>query len=356
MKVDKTGAPNKVIVQWGEYRPSLAMRDAIDSLNRLSLPEVEKLLPSAARWTGKKAVFNYRVFSKYNCAEVEKVYVIIGGFAERADTLDAGVKGLLVDRLLKKIDTHKYAVVVIGGLFSFPASERRKFQARHTAALPVAAEEIANLLKSKFRAVKDVTVSGYSMGGTMAPLVAEVIIKRHIASVDQVCCGEPAYADVPTTWLGLLKRIGRASAYRNEQITASGITAYIAIKKTPPSTAAMMLYRAGLYRPLLLRLNSMRFIARDLASQARQYVPTSSLSQLHDSLRYLAAHKININLLRAEHSILCEEQAFSQLVDDLRTIAGTKVHLILIEGDRADHGIEEQRSLSTPFLVVPDMY
>jgi len=346
-----------MIIQWDDYRPPADMQVAIDAVNRLSTEEIQARLPIPGGHNGGRATFSFRIYTQYDLNEVEKVYVIIGGFAEQANTLDAGIKGLLVDALAEQINSGKYAIVIIGGLFSFPVRERDKLLKQGgSGSLLIVAEEVARLLKSKFKALHVATVSGYSMGGVMAPLVARAIIEQGVATVDQVGCGEPTYAALSTTGFRMLQRTARASAYRNEQIKASAIPAYISAKKAPGSTLARAAYRARLYRPLVRRLPSMRLVVRDLALQASDYPPTSRRVQLREALHYLAENGVTINLLHAEHSIICQASAFYQLADDLREIADSQLQLIIIKGLRADHGIEEQRSLSTPFLVKPDIY
>jgi hypothetical protein len=343
-------------IQLDRYRPSPDMQVAIDFLNDHSLDELIALMPETATFRGDRVTFGYRLFSSSSLDKVEKVYIIISGFAERAETLDAGVKGLLVNRLLQQIDPRKHAIVLVGGLFSFPMRERHEFVKHGSGALAVAADGVADLLALKFKNLQAVTVSGYSMGGVMAPLVAQAIVKRRIATVDQVCCGEPAYDVRSITGLHLLRRTAQASAYRNEQIKATAIEPYIIVKKTPRSALAKAAYRADLYRPLFWQLLSMRLVVRDLALQAVDHPPATVHVQLQTALQYLAEQGTAINLLHAEHSVIFRGPAFARLVDKLRHIDGISLRLILVEGVQADHGIEEQRSLSTPFLVQPELY
>lgn len=347
---------SEIAIDWDKYRPAPVMQEAIDGFNRLPFSKLLASMPVAATYTSNRVTFSYRLYSQFPRSEVEKAYIIISGFGERAETTDAGMKGLLTDMLTRRIDSRKYALVIIGGLFSFPTNERRKFIMQGSGALHVIADGIAELVESAFPAVRTVTVSGYSLGGVMAPLAALAIVQHGVAAVDQVCVGEPNYVHRSTTRLHLLKRTARASAYRNDQIRASSIGVYIAIKKTPDTAMAMAAYRARMYRPLVRRLASMRLVARDLALQAAIHPSTTSSIQLQEALQYLARRGVAISLLHAEHSLICQGQALTQLIDNLASIDGATLQLIIIRGPKADHGIEEQRSLSTPFLVMPQLY
>lgn len=333
------------------------MRRVVDALNRQSLPELLNQLPPVARHTGQRATFDYRIYSRYRPDEVEVVYVLINGFAEQASWADSGLKNLIADRLLQQTEPRRYAVLAVSGLFSFPFAVRKRLLPQGSGALAVIADEVAELLSTAFPQTQQVIVGGYSLGGVLAPLVAQAIDERGDLRVEQVSCGEPNYTATASSKLELLRRVSHATAYRNDQIKATAIASYITIKQTPSTKRALWTYRATQYRPLLRDLLSMRLIAQDLALQAHDHPLSSRAVQVETALLHLTKRGIRLNLLHADYSPLCDKRAFMKLAARLRTVAGDgQLTVIRIRGQRADHGIEEHRTLSTPFLVAPQTY
>jgi hypothetical protein len=347
---------HKLEIKWEDYVPSLPVQRAVTYFNQYSLEELLRELPEAKLYSGRQVTFDYRIYSRHDLKDIEKVYIMINGFAERAATPDSGLKNLLTDLILKQTETHKYAIIVVGGLVTFPFSLRDKLLKKGSGALAVLADGVADLLESTFDNQVAATVSGYSLGGVLAPLIARAIDQRKIATIDQVCCGEPNYISVSSTKKQLLQRVSHATAYRNDQIKATAIQAYIDVKQTPSSKWAMLTYRAKQYRPLLLRILSMRLIVKDLALQARVYPPASQAIQMQEALSHLTRKGIRVNLLHAEYSTICHAEPFSKLVDNLKKDNNGQLSIITIRGEKADHGIEECRTLSTPFLIRPEMY
>ena len=273
----------------------------------------------------------------------------------QAGSPDSGIKERITASLISQVEGRKYALLVIGGLFTLSANVRRRLRRRGSGALTIIAESVPALLKAAFPHAQAVTVSGYSLGGVLAPLVARTIAEQTTITVEQVCCGEPNYITAASTTIQLLRRVSHATAYRNDQIMAAGIHAYTVVKKTPDTKRAMAAYRLRQYQPLLGRVLSMRFVAKDLALQARLHPAHSCGVQLQAALRDLAQKGVRLHVLHAEHSSLCQQEPFMQLICDLKD-GGCQLTAIHITGLRADHGIEEQRTLSTPFLVRPELY
>ena len=100
----------------------------------------------------------------------------------------------------------------------------------------------------------------------------------------------------------------------------------------------------------------MRLIVQDLALQADKYPDNSHDIQAQNALVDLAKQGVQINLLHAEHSSLCHKVPFTQLVSNLAHVTKNKLTVITVRGKQADHGIEECRTLSTPFLIKPELY
>jgi hypothetical protein len=331
------------------------MSRAVDYLNERSLEEIIQALPQAQIYRGNRVIFDYRIYSHCDLGKVDKLYVLLDGFGVKASSPDSGIKNLLADLILKGQD-QKYAVLVVGGLYSFPASVRSRLLRQGSGALAVVAQGVADLIQATFTACRTATVSGYSLGGVLAPLVSSALATRGVVRIDQVGCAEPSYAAVSSSKTQLLNRVARGTAYRNEQIASTAIKPYIMVKTTPPTRWAMLNYRLNQYRPLLWRLASMRLVVRDLALQAHDYPPASRDIQIQPALLHLAARGTRINLLHAEHSSVCHGEPFTRLVNRLETEKATDLLVITIQGPKADHGIEERRTLSAPFLVKPEMY
>jgi pimeloyl-ACP methyl ester carboxylesterase len=312
-------------------------------------------LPKARYYNTRHVSFRYRIFSDFKREDVEKVYIIQGGFAERAGALDTGIKGLITDMLAREVDTSKYAIVCVGGIFSFGLDVRSNHVKSGHGVLREAADEIATFIKKTFCSIDSVSVAGYSMGGVLAPLTAQAILKRRIARIDQVCTGEPSYYPESTTRLHLLKRFTRSSSFRNDQISASHLDFYIQSKKAPSNIISKTWYRLLIYQPLFWNIWSMRLVIWDLALQGLAYESATSSVQFKEALHYLASHHVAINMLNAENSVVCDASSFSKLVADLSQVSN-KIFHITVTGSHADHGIEEQRTLTTPFLVQPELY
>ncbi|HUB93107.1 MAG TPA: hypothetical protein VMB52_01245 [Verrucomicrobiae bacterium] len=352
----KHGVTDRLTIEWDTYTPHPTVQKAVDYLNQRSPETILEEIPAANIYRGKRVSFDYRVYGAFDSGDVKRVYVLLDGFGVSAGSPDSGVKNLLTDLLLSQTEHQQYAVLVIGGLFSFPHSVRTRLFRQGYGALAVVADDIVDMLQAKFGACQTVTVSGYSLGGVLAPLVARAVIRRGVAAVEQVCCGEPSFAAASATRLELLTRVAHSTNYRNEQIKSTAIRPYIAIKTAPDSTWAMLLYRAKQYRPLCKRLLSMHLVVQDLALQARKYPPASHDIQIQEALIYLMSKGIRVNLLHAEFSSLCHNEPFTQLIEKLVSARTGTILVITITGTKADHGIEERRTLSAPFLVKPELY
>src|SRR5581483_2701265 len=100
-----------ITIQWDAYQLSPEMLSAIRYLNQYSVEELLTELPPPMKHVGKEATFDYRVYTTYPHGEVEKVYILLNGFAERANTPDAAIKGLLSYLLAQQVDSRKHAVV-----------------------------------------------------------------------------------------------------------------------------------------------------------------------------------------------------------------------------------------------------
>lgn len=342
----------RVSVEWGHYQPDQAMQAAITTLNQHSVEQLIQALPPAARHKGTSARFDYRLFSTQPVQDITNVHVLLAGFAEEAKAPDTGIKAAIANQFAQAIGDHS-AVIFVGGLVGFTASERRQLRRGQHHALQVLADETARLLFELLPAVRSISVAGYSMGGSLAPFVARSIVTANPAvTLQHVGCGEPVYDDQAMSVKHLIGRFSRSSNYRNQQIASSNIAPYIAIKQVRDATISRLLYRAQRYWPLLWHLPSMRYIIRALAEP----VEDSSTEAFRAVLGQLADLKVPLYLLRAQHSTVCDEQSFSQLVDYLAANKAARLAVITITGPEADHGIEEQRSLSTPLLVAPQSY
>ena len=343
-------------IVWNSYRPSSPVQKAVSYLNQRTVEQLLTELPEAKVHAGKRAAFDYRIYATSDLRKVEKVYILLNGFAERAGAPDSGIKNLLTDLLLAQSNARNYAIFVIGGLFSFPAGTRNRLLRHGSGALKIIADEVAELFRKTFAPGPSVTVSGFSLGGVLAPLVARAIDQKNIAVIEQVCCGEPNYIATASTKRQLLRRVASATAYRNDQIRATAIEPYIAVKKTPKTGWMMVAYRAQQYRPLFLRILSMRLLVQDLALQAHKYPPSSRDVQVQAALSYLVKRGIRVHLLHAEHSSICHQVPFTQLAEKLQLFNRGGLSVITVRGTKADHGIEEHRTLSAPFLVMPELY
>lgn len=345
----------EIDVAWQDYAPPQAMQRAMRAFNALSLEEICEQLPEPRLHAGGQANFYYRVFGE-DPSEAEYIYVVLGGFAERPDSIDTGMKGLLTAMLAREVDTRRIAVISVGGLYSFRSKHRREHVWRGSSALLAAAEEVATLVGVLAPTGTPVTVSGFSMGGVLAPLVANAITKQGNLVVERVHAAEPYYAKEATDIRGMLGQFSKSSKYRNDQILASDLATYIVTKTTPGSLLQTVLYRAKIYRPLAYHLLSMRLMVRDMARQAEVFAPQQAPLQFARALQDLAQQGIPISVLAAENSVICRGESFERLLAQLRQVTDAQLTVIRIRGDQADHGIEEHRSLSTPFLVMPELY
>lgn len=345
----------EIEVAWQDYAPPQAMQRAMRAFNELDIHEIHERLPEPQPYQGKQARFDYRVFGE-NPSEAEHIYVVLGGFAERPDSIDTGMKGLLTAMLAQEVDTRRISVISVGGLYSFSGKHRRGHVWRGSSALLAAAQEVGTLVDSLSSEGATVTVSGFSMGGVLAPLVARAIAQQGRLIVERVHVAEPYYASEVTNIKGILGLFSKSSKYRNDQILASGLATYIATKTTPGSLLQTVLYRAKVYRPLAYHLLSMRLVVRDMAKQAEVHEPQQAPFQFAHALQDLAAQGVSISVLAAENSVICRSESLERLITQLRQVTDAQLTVIHVRGDRADHGIEEHRSLSTPFLVMPELY
>lgn len=345
----------EIEVAWQDYTPPQAMQRAMRAFNALTIAEIRERLPEPRLHQGGQARFHYRVFGD-DPGRAKHMYVVLGGFAERPDSVDTGMKGLLTKMLVDEVDTRRTAVISVGGLYSFQGKQRRGHVWRGSSALVAAAKEVASLITRLAAAGTSVTVSGFSMGGVLAPLVARAIVQQGNMPVERVHVAEPFYASEATDIKGILGQFSKSSKYRNDQILASGLTAYIAVKTTPGSLLQTVLYRAKIYRPLAYHMLSMRLIVRDMAKQAESHTPQYVPLQFAQALQDLAHQSVPISILVAENSVICQGESLERLLERLRRAADIRLTVVRVQGERADHGIEEHRALSTPFLVMPELY
>lgn len=345
----------EIDVAWQDYAPPQAMQRAMLAFNALNLDEIREQLPQPQMYSGEQANFYYRVFGE-DPSEADHIYVVLGGFAERSDSVDTGMKGLLTAMLVREVDARRTSVISVGGLYSFRSKHRREHVWRGSSALLAAAEEVATLVGVLAPTGTPVTVSGFSMGGVLAPLVASAITKQGNLAVERVHVAEPYYAKEATNIRGILGQFSKSSKYRNDQILASDLATYIAAKTTPGSLLQTVLYRVKIYRPLAYHLLSMRLMVRDMARQAEVHAPQQTPLQFARALQDLAQQGIPISVLVAENSVICRGESFERLLTQLRQVTDAQLTVVRIRGDQADHGIEEHRSLSTPFLVMPELY
>lgn len=345
----------EIEVAWQDYVPPHAMQRAMRTFNELTIDEIRERLPNPKLHSGEQSRFHYRVFGE-DPSNAEHIYVVLGGFAERPDNVDTGMKGLLTAMLAREVDARRTAVVSVGGLYSFSSNKRRGHVWRGSSALLAAAEEVATLVGDLAPVGATVTVSGFSMGGVLAPLVARAIVEQGRLVVERVHAAEPFYAPQVTSIRGILGQFSKSSKYRNEQILASGLATYISAKTTPGSLLQTMWYRAKIYRPLAYHLLSMRLVVRDMAKQAEVHAPQQAPLQFTHALQGLAERGISISVLAAENSVICRGESLERLIGKLRQVTDARLTVVYVRGEQADHGIEEHRSLSTPFLVMPQLY